>query len=558
MQRRRGRVRRRALVMAAVLGLAAPLASCTQGSELTSPQHVAGLGDSYYPELGNPGYSTDHYTLDLAIDPVQGSLSGTATIAAHATAELDRLSFDLVGLDVQGVAVDGRAANSSRAGSKLVVVPATKLPTGTRFSVSVTYRGTPKPIDDPSGSRTGAAQVGWHHDGDEVYVASEVAGARTWYPVNDTPRDKAAYTFKLTVPAGYTAVANGRPAGEAPQGSATTFSWEETAPMASYLATIDVGHFTRITETGPHGLPILIYAPTGLAARAERVFSQLPDMISYFEGILGPYPFDSAGAVVVTPDFRWSLETQTRPVYGSAVLNLNADTAMEGISHELSHQWFGDSVTPNVWSDIWLNEGFATYMSWLWLEHAGVKEYLGGLVASQYAYETNAPDYATLLQHNDLPPEQILPILRRLFKPEGSPVSDEQILGAMGLHSANDLTAAKALGLLGVKQGSPDADSYLEAARSSAPVSPPPSDLFSSGVYNRGAMALQALRIRVGDPVFFRILATYVADHRFGNATTADFVHTAESVSRDDLGSFFQTWLYAPAAPPMPPLLPSQ
>ncbi len=364
-----------AFALAASL-VACALSSCTQGNDLTAGQHLPGLGDSYYPELGNPGYSSEHYALDLTIDPLHGSLSGIASITAHATADLDRMTFDLVGLEVQSVTVGGKAATSSRAGDKLVVVPSAKIPSGTHFSVSVTYRGTPKPIDVPSGSRTGATQVGWHHDGDEIYVASEVAGARSWYPVNDTPRDKASYTFALTVPSGYTAVANGMPAGETPHGSATTFVWEESAPMASYLATVVVGHFTKIARTGPHGLPILVYAPPGLAARAEKVFAQLPDMVSYFESILGTYPFDSAGAVVVTPDFRWSLETQTRPVYGSEVLNGNTDTAIEGISHELSHQWFGDSVTPSSWSDIWLNEGFATYMSWLWLEHAGDKHSL--------------------------------------------------------------------------------------------------------------------------------------------------------------------------------------
>lgn len=179
-------------------------------------------------------------------------------------------------------------------------------------------------------------------------------------------------------------------------------------------------------------------------------------------------------------------------------------------------------------------------------------------MTSQYGYETNAPDYAMLLQHGDMTPEQILPILRRLFQPEGYAVPDQQILSAMGLASTTGLTASKALGLLGVKPGSPDADAYLEAARSSAPAAPPSSDLFSSGVYNRGAMTLQALRLRVGDPVFFQILKSYAAAHHFGNATTADFVKDAETVSHQDLAGFFQTWLYEPAAPPMPALLPTQ
>jgi aminopeptidase N len=135
---------------------------------------------------------------------------------------------------------------------------------------------------------------------------------------------------------------------------------------------------------------------------------------------------------------------------------------------------------------------------------------------------------------------------------------DTRILAAMGLDSASQLTARKALGLLGVRPGSADAAGYLEAARSSAPARPPRTDLFATAVYSRGAMTLQALRVRVGDPVFFRVLRGYAAEYRFGNATTAGFIAAAERISGRDLRAFFAAWLYAPAAPPMPSILPTQ
>jgi aminopeptidase N len=551
----------RAVAAASAVAAAVVLASCTPGS---SGQHsgtagqVPGIGDSYYPDLGNPGYDAEHYTLDLAVDPVRGSLSGTAVIQARATRALSRFAFDLAGLDVRTVTVDGARAATSRQHDKLIIISPRPLAAGTSFSVAVSYQGIPQPVPDASGNSTGASRVGWHHEGDEVYVASEVAGARTWYPVNDTPRDKATYTFDITVPAGYTAVANGLPHGETSHRGTTTFSWQCRSPMASYLAAIDIARFTRTAAAGPDGLPILIYAPGALAAQTQRTFAGLPAMIRYFETILGPYPFDSAGAVVVSPAFRWSLETQTRPVYGSQILTLEPDVAQEGISHELAHQWFGDSVSLTNWSDVWLNEGFATYLSWLWLEHLGDRGFLTGLMRSQYGYEINAPDYAALLKHPDLPAAQILTILHRQFQPGGRPVPDAQVLAAMGLNSASRLTVRKALGLLGVRPGSADAVGYLEAARSSAPASPPRTDLFATAVYSRGAMTLQALRVRVGDAVFFRILRTYAAEHRFRNATTADFIADAEKITGQDLRAFFSTWLYAPAAPPMPPLLPTQ
>jgi aminopeptidase N len=223
------------------------------------------------------------------VDPVYGTLAGTVQIQARAIRALPRFSLDLAGLTVRQVTVGGAPATASRVQDKLVITPAQPIPARRAFQVTVAYQGTPQPIADPSGDSTGAALVGWHHDGDEVYVASETAGARTWYPVNDTPGDKAAYTFRVTVPAGYTAVANGLPAARSSTGTTTTFTWQSTAPMASYLATLEVGRFTQLTTSGPHGLPILSYAPAALVAQTRRTFADLPEMIGYFESILGPY-----------------------------------------------------------------------------------------------------------------------------------------------------------------------------------------------------------------------------------------------------------------------------
>jgi len=549
-------LQRTAAALCAAVTLAST-AACTSGG-MPGAAQVAGAGDPYYPALGNAGYRAAHYTLDLSVDPVRGALAGTARIQARSTRPVASFSLDLAGLTVRQVTVDGRPATAARTRDKLVITPLDPIPAGRAFQVTIAYAGTPRPIADPSGDSTGAALVGWHHDGDEVYVASETAGARTWYPVNDTPADKASYTFRVTVPAGYTAVANGLPTARSGSGRTTTFTWQSTAPMASYLATLEVGRFTPLTGAGPRGLPILTYAPAALAGPTRRTLADLPEIIGYFESVLGPYPFPAAGVTVVSPAFRWSLETQTRPLFGSQLLTLPADVAQEGISHELAHQWFGDSLTPAYWSDIWLNEGFATYLSWLWLEHHGERGFLTGLMRSQYGYERNASDFAALLEHPDLPPAQVLAVLRRQFQPSGQAVPDAQILAAMGLTSVSQLTSRKALGLLGIKPGSADAAAYLEAARSSAPAAPPPGDLFSTAVYARGAMTLQALRVRVGDPVFFRILRTYAARYRYGNVTTRDFIAVAEQVSGQHLNAFFTTWLYAPAAPPLPPLLPTQ
>ncbi|HWE62788.1 MAG TPA: M1 family metallopeptidase [Chloroflexota bacterium] len=535
------------------LGLAAALvASSAAHAHGAASPGATSIGDPYYPTLGNGGYDALHYTLDLAVDVTRNTIAGTATMDARATQDLSRFSLDFVGFHIRAVTVDGAPATYSRQPRKLIVTPGRPLPAGGQFAVAVTYSGTPTTIATPSGDG------GWHNFGQGIYVTSEPDGAEGWYPVNDHPRDKATYTFRITVPAPYVAVANGLPQGTTTHGATTTYRWQERSPMASYLATIAIGRFAEQRSSGPGGLPILSYYPPAVAGRARHVFARLPEMIAYFERLLGPFPFEAYGGIVVDTYLPYALETQTRALYSGTILGYIPDRAQEGISHELAHQWFGDSVSLKTWQDIWLNEGFATYMSWLWLEHIHERVYLEGVMRSQYGYMLEAPYINQLLTNPALPGRRVLQIMHAILRVQGQPMSDAQVLQGLGMTSADQVTSTRALGFFGVHAGSPDARGFQELARSSAPAAPPRNDLFPQSVYVRGAMTLQALRLRVGDPTFFRILRTYATRYRDANAATADFVALARAVSGQDLSAFFRTWLYVPTAPPMPALLPAQ
>ncbi len=527
-------------------------ASATARGQAPASVGATSIGDPFYPALGNGGYDAQHYTLDLTVDVRHDSIAGTVTIGARATQDLSRFSLDLAGFHVARVSVNGAAASFSRGPRKLFVTPARPLRAGQPFTATVTYSGTPTTVATPS------ADGGWHDDGRGVFVASEPDGAEGWFPVNDHPLDKASYTFRITVPRPFMAVANGLPVGAIAHGASTTYLWREGAPLASYLATVVIGRFALRRASGPGGLPLLSYYPPALASRAQATFARLPQMLAYFESILGPYPFDTYGTVMTAAPMSYALETQTRSLFSPAVLTYIRNRAQEGIAHELAHQWFGDSVSLSTWQDIWLNEGFATYLSWLWLEHMGARDYLSAVMPRQYSFITQAPLFAALLEHPSWRGQRIMPILRALFQPGGHPVSDATILQALGLTAVSQVTSARALGLLGVHAGSADAQGFLETAQYPLPTQPPRDDLFPSTVYNRGALTLQALRLRVGDAIFFRILRTYATRYRYGNARTRDFIRIAEAVSGQDLTAFFHTWLATPAAPPMPPLLPTQ
>jgi hypothetical protein len=199
---------------------------------------ASGIGDSYYPLDGNGGYDVQHYGLDLGYSA--GSISGVATISARATQNLSRFDLDLDGLTVRSVTVDGRAASFRRDGNELVITPAGGLVSGHAFTTVVTYDGQPQPIDDPYIGTSGFLRTA---EGG-VTVAGEPHAAATWFPVNDHPSDKAAYTIRVTVPTGLSVVSNGSLTGRVPHADhTTTWTWNAPDPMASYLATISVGHY---------------------------------------------------------------------------------------------------------------------------------------------------------------------------------------------------------------------------------------------------------------------------------------------------------------------------
>jgi aminopeptidase N len=138
--------------------------------------------------------------------------------------------------------------------------------------------------------------------------------------------------------------------------------------MASYLATATIGDFKLFYDVGPRRLPIINAVDAGVAGEAlvktKAALAHQPEMIKFLEGRFGRYPFEAFGAIVDDDSVDYALETQTRPVYSGL-----ADEVT--VVHELGHQWFGNAVSPADWQHIWLNEGWATYVEWLWSEHQG-------------------------------------------------------------------------------------------------------------------------------------------------------------------------------------------
>ena len=326
-----------------------------------------GVGDPYFPYLGNGGYDVEHYTLDLTWRADEGALDGVTTIDATATQDLSSFSLDLSGLTVRSVTVDGEPAEVDHPDRELVITPATDIAEGDDFTTVVTYSGKPVPVTDG----TDLFDVGWQTDGREAYVVSEPTGASTFYPVNDHPTDKATYTFRITAPEDQTVAANGLLVADNDTGHGTrSWTYEATDPMASYLVQIAIGDYELVDAGEVEGVKVRHAFHRSLAGAAETTAAATAEMIQVLDDVYGPYPFEAYGVLAVDEGLGFALETQTLTIIGSDIAN-QGRAADIILLHELAHQWVGDVVSPSTWKDIWLNEGFATYAEWLYTERTG-------------------------------------------------------------------------------------------------------------------------------------------------------------------------------------------
>ncbi len=231
-------MRPRLAVIACALFIAAVLPGAVSGAGPVFTPGASGAGDPYYPLDGNGGYDVRHYDLDLAYAPDTGVLRGVATIDARATQNLSAFDLDLVGMTVRSVKVDGRSAAWTRVGQELKISPARGILKRDAFTVVIRYDGVPEPTLDPFGGTSGFIATD-----DGMDIAGQPHGAATWFPANDHPLDKASFTFEVTAPKALQVVANGRLQDKRTHGPTTTWTWDAPDPMATYLATVDIGQF---------------------------------------------------------------------------------------------------------------------------------------------------------------------------------------------------------------------------------------------------------------------------------------------------------------------------
>ncbi|MFF1767771.1 M1 family metallopeptidase [Streptomyces sp. NPDC058249] len=349
--------------------LASAVSVCLIAASAPNPAAPLGVGDRLFPHLGNPGYDVQSYDLAFTYPGTNSKpLAAVTTINAVTSARLDRVNLDYAHGKVGSVEVNGAPATFSTAGEDLVVTPAAPLPAGSWMRITVHHTSDPIAAKDQEG--------GWVQTKDGLAMANQADAGHLVFPCNDHPSDKAMFTIHVTAPNGYTAVANGLPVGADRARRSTTWTYRTRHPMATELAQVSIGRSSVLHRSGPHGLPVRDVVPTKDRKTLEPWLKKTPDQIAWMEGKVGPYPFETYGLLMAEAQTGFELETQTLSLFERELFLEPAYPKwyVESIMvHELSHQWFGDSVTPRTWSDLWLNEGHATWYEALYAEEKANK-----------------------------------------------------------------------------------------------------------------------------------------------------------------------------------------
>lgn len=336
-----------------------------------SPDFSAGISDPVkdpmYPDYGNSNIDVLNYSLKLDYDPGSTILSGTAILTIRPIKDSAQLALDFSdAMQISSLTVDEKTRKYTQHQYDLTV--STPLHKDQLLELSVSYSGTPELMPAPSKREDMSSGIGATTDrSGALWTFQEPYGALTWYPVNDHPSDEALYDIAITVPDGYAAVACGTFEGK----TANTFSWRSSAPIASYAATIAVDRYDSTALTGPNDLPIILWIPQRYSQLTSGL-EHTPDVLEWLVDHYGQFPFESAG--VVLTGGRSAMETQQTVTFSASMSNIYDDEQLVSVLlHEMSHQWFGDAVTPQDWTSLWISEGAATYSEQMWNIDSGQK-----------------------------------------------------------------------------------------------------------------------------------------------------------------------------------------
>jgi aminopeptidase N len=450
--------------------------------------------------------------------------------------DLADLTLDAKRLLIKSVSTPGSKATFTHDGLRMTLAFDPPLPAGKPAELTIDYAMT----SPPEGLFWTPESDSWPGRAAQLHTQGEPETNSFWFPCHDFPNDKLTTELSVTVPRGYQVSSNGRllgrsnlikpvsdGLGKTSLAPFETWKWAQDeqagGPHTNYLVSLIVGKFDVVDVAGAKapapsstGLPrsnstpsvlepllgrsftkpgfkieMPVYVPQGRGGDVVQTYGRTAEMVRFFSALFDePFPWSKYAQLVVHNFAFGGMEnTSATTMFDTAILSRDAliDHDLDGlISHELAHQWFGDLITCNSWEHVWLNEGFATYLTGLWFEHRDGEE----------AYQTS-------------------------------------VLGNFdGVIGADRGKAPQTPGMVSKAYRNP-----VESLRR------------SSNPYAKGASILHMLRRKLGDEVFFAGVREYLNRYGHKTAETDDLRTTLEDVSGESLQQFFTQWTGRPGIP---------
>lgn len=430
-----------------------------------------------------------HYTIHTSFDVPNKTVMGDVIVTLKPlSAAFQSFTLDASSMKIEAVTLSdsNKVLQWSQPPDKLAIILDRAYEPSETIAVRVKYQARPERglYFIPQTPSTNAL---WSKPA-QIWTQGEPEDNHHWFPCYDYPDDKATSEQYITTGADEIAISNGTLIETISNSDSTrTFHWKMDEPHATYLTSLIVGNYVKLSDTYKN-IPLEYYTYRGTEEVARRAFSKTPEMMHYFEQKLGyDYPYKRYAQTIVANFMFGGMENitatthaDTEILYGSS---REARVSTENlISHELAHSWFGNLVTCKDWSELWLNEGLATFME------AAFREQQAGREAYLQEMRTNAMLY----------------FLEDSLKDRHPLVNEDY--------------------------------------RS-------PIDVFNSTVYKKGAFVIHMLREQVGDTAFWKSLNRYLSENQNKVVETRDLQRAFEETTGRELDWFFDQWVYKAGFP---------
>lgn len=436
-------------------------------------------------------YDVQHYKIQVKFDREKKMVFGDTTVTLKPlNAEFKSFELDSAGLNFESVRLekDNKNLNYKLSGEKIFIELEKTYKPKDLITIRFVYSCKPK---------KGVYFIPEKRDGkkiihsEQIWSQGEPDEAHHWFPSYDFPDDKATSELLITAASDENVISNGELLEKKENGDGTAvFHYKMQIPHSTYLISFVIGKYSKIADKYKN-IPLEYFVYPGEESIVPLVFSDTKEMMRIFEDVTGEdYPFNKYDQTIVDEFTFGGMENITATTYSDKDIFLARFPHLRGfaidlVSHELAHSWFGNLVTCRNWAELWLNEGFATYMEAVYR----------GKMYGEGAYRAKIQEDATIYLYKDA-------------------VNNTK-------HGLYNLTANQT-------------DKLFK---------------YFFITYNKGSLVLHLLRETVGEEAFWKAVNIYLNRYKFANVETTDLKKVMEEVSRKNLDSFFKQWIYSAGHP---------